>query len=566
MAPTPEWLHQLPHKARKLEGRLYRTAPSLEYYLNRATLKTRLKKLARVIVRQFTGPAMSQQQRGRGENARNFLLPPSIFGGGLGLSSSSGGFNSGTPLLSRASLDSMRGIADSSESDRRDLQRNLSHGDSRGHSNKGDNNHNIYNSEDERKSGNAYSGNLVKDGYNATDSNNDSALRRTSQVSSSAARDNNGSQRPSFPDIPTDSNPAPGTHNMGAGVPGITSSNESMSELERQKAINAKLQEQIMENIRRQEDLVRRLQAGEQASAAAAATSYTSSPPSRSNSMSLQPSLQRNSSTTTTTRLNNSGQNNPQLQLQPQMLAGNNGNDNHNLNFSASASMLPGNHPMASMQASNMNLYMNSNNGNMSGANLPHNNATLHGMNQHHRQPSAAMMMAAQAAMMGGGGGGGGVNATGMNPATAAAYAMQQQFLSGSSLRMSPNMMGPAPGGISAASQSMLAALRTQQQMQHQQQQQQALGGGMTATPQQQQQFQAMFAHNPGMMASMMQRNTSTGSGVGSGGLGSLGPNLHPQQLQHLPNLGDGSMPLQQPGNQLGGNDNDQLLPGSFHW
>jgi len=39
-----------------------------------------------------------------------------------------------------------------------------------------------------------------------------------------------------------------------------------ISELERQKAVNARLQQQIFENIRRQEDLVRRLQASSQAS------------------------------------------------------------------------------------------------------------------------------------------------------------------------------------------------------------------------------------------------------------------------------------------------------------
>jgi hypothetical protein len=40
-------------------------------------------------------------------------------------------------------------------------------------------------------------------------------------------------------------------------------SSQNVSELERQKAVNARLQVQIMENIRRQEDLVRRLQAQE---------------------------------------------------------------------------------------------------------------------------------------------------------------------------------------------------------------------------------------------------------------------------------------------------------------
>jgi hypothetical protein len=51
--PSQEWLRQLPHKARKLEERLYRNSTSLEAYLEKKTLKTRLKKLARIITNQF---------------------------------------------------------------------------------------------------------------------------------------------------------------------------------------------------------------------------------------------------------------------------------------------------------------------------------------------------------------------------------------------------------------------------------------------------------------------------------------------------------------------------------
>ena len=47
--PTQQWLKELPHKARKLEQHLYKTAPSLEAYLDKATLKSRLKKVARAI-------------------------------------------------------------------------------------------------------------------------------------------------------------------------------------------------------------------------------------------------------------------------------------------------------------------------------------------------------------------------------------------------------------------------------------------------------------------------------------------------------------------------------------
>lgn len=51
--PSESWLRQLPHKVRKLEERLYRSAPSLESYLDRKTLKARLKTLAKAITHQF---------------------------------------------------------------------------------------------------------------------------------------------------------------------------------------------------------------------------------------------------------------------------------------------------------------------------------------------------------------------------------------------------------------------------------------------------------------------------------------------------------------------------------
>jgi len=50
----------------------------------------------------------------------------------------------------------------------------------------------------------------------------------------------------------------------GSGNAGVSSGRESMSELERQKAVNEKLQQQILENIRQQEELVRQLQTRQQ--------------------------------------------------------------------------------------------------------------------------------------------------------------------------------------------------------------------------------------------------------------------------------------------------------------
>lgn len=51
--PTRKWLSELPYKARKLEERLYRTADSIEDYLNKKTLKERLKKVATEITLKY---------------------------------------------------------------------------------------------------------------------------------------------------------------------------------------------------------------------------------------------------------------------------------------------------------------------------------------------------------------------------------------------------------------------------------------------------------------------------------------------------------------------------------
>ena len=51
--PTDKWVKELPYKARKLEEQLYRTASSLEAYLDKSTLKHRLKTVAHAITSQF---------------------------------------------------------------------------------------------------------------------------------------------------------------------------------------------------------------------------------------------------------------------------------------------------------------------------------------------------------------------------------------------------------------------------------------------------------------------------------------------------------------------------------
>ena len=51
--PTEKWTKELPYKARKLEEQLFKSSPSLEAYLDKSTLKHRLKKVAHAITSQF---------------------------------------------------------------------------------------------------------------------------------------------------------------------------------------------------------------------------------------------------------------------------------------------------------------------------------------------------------------------------------------------------------------------------------------------------------------------------------------------------------------------------------
>lgn len=50
--PSRDWLKDLPYKARKLEEQLYKTAPSLKEYLNEATFRNRLMRVAQAIASQ----------------------------------------------------------------------------------------------------------------------------------------------------------------------------------------------------------------------------------------------------------------------------------------------------------------------------------------------------------------------------------------------------------------------------------------------------------------------------------------------------------------------------------
>lgn len=64
-APTKEWMQQLPHKARVLEDRLYRKAASLDGYLNRTTLKNRLRTLAVTITAHYKTSGKSRKKSKR---------------------------------------------------------------------------------------------------------------------------------------------------------------------------------------------------------------------------------------------------------------------------------------------------------------------------------------------------------------------------------------------------------------------------------------------------------------------------------------------------------------------
>ncbi len=159
--PSPEWMLQLPHKARKLESRLYKSAASLEDYLDRTTLKPRLQKLAKSIVKEFT----SQSKLAKKKSAPNE-----------------------TPLPEP------------------------------------------------------------------------SDAKVPPPVAPEPTAANTTLPPPTSIPISVATVPQPIPGNMPVSRNSSISSKNSISEIERQKAVNAKLQEEIMDNIRRQQELVRRLQ------------------------------------------------------------------------------------------------------------------------------------------------------------------------------------------------------------------------------------------------------------------------------------------------------------------
>lgn len=69
--PTEKWVKELPYKARKLEEQLYRTASSLEAYLDKSTLKHRLKTVAHAITSQFRLAKDGRKKTQSGMNKRS---------------------------------------------------------------------------------------------------------------------------------------------------------------------------------------------------------------------------------------------------------------------------------------------------------------------------------------------------------------------------------------------------------------------------------------------------------------------------------------------------------------
>lgn len=223
--PSPEWLQQLPYKARKLEERLYRSASSLEAYLDERTLKNRLKKLARVITKQFL-----EAKRHRRLSRSSVSSTASTISGA---SFSSGSFRNSVPSLrdsitSQASADSMRSLSDS-----------LTRGTT-----------------------------LVTPHTSSMNiHDNTAAAKQQANMASLTALK-------SMPEAPYSKS------NVLTGSPfPSAAAGSDLSELERQKEVNAQLQKQIMDNIRQQEELVRKIQAsGGNATASTAPAVAAASP------------------------------------------------------------------------------------------------------------------------------------------------------------------------------------------------------------------------------------------------------------------------------------------------
>ena len=73
--PTKEWLDQLPHKTRVLEDKLYKKARSLEEYVDRTTLKNRLRRLAVTIAAHYNESVKKSKRRSVGSLSSIATVP-----------------------------------------------------------------------------------------------------------------------------------------------------------------------------------------------------------------------------------------------------------------------------------------------------------------------------------------------------------------------------------------------------------------------------------------------------------------------------------------------------------
>jgi hypothetical protein len=312
VVPSQEWLHQLPHKARQLEGRLYGAASSLEQYLDRSTLKNRLRIIANRITMQFIdqptkGPEKSNRRSlsklAQNHERRQSATRESIFSISSSIDTTA---SINVALRNKASF-----LGDGARHERKLSQSGLSQQigefqDSQSY-NVEEGNHPsghpsvIIVTRNENKSSplvHSVDGSDSLSGtHECTHSGNGSLnMRRMPQDGSTGGKDDNISSLTSLqqqllmqlkqqPHNVGHSPSTQGGHPLGIigreaaasvgmnSAPGLLNqvksydraqhSLASKTELERQKAVNAQLQEQIMANIRLHEDMVRRLQKGQ---------------------------------------------------------------------------------------------------------------------------------------------------------------------------------------------------------------------------------------------------------------------------------------------------------------
>jgi len=268
--PTKEWVRQLPHKARRLEDKLYRTASSLEAYLNRTTLKRRLRNIARII--------SSQHHRLSKLNCRSSMSSkrPSVLSNTSSISSISslGSLDSFVSAASDASkststeqrrvsflpltglnLDSVEPIQTAMipNNNAQAKQQNSSskHGTSQQQWQSSVTNESLQNF-------------LMQQLVEGNNNNSDSLASR----SASSSERNNALSNNSVPIVNNNINnnntsAPPLPVNSSMLMPGqLLVQHDSVSELEQQKAVNAKLQEQIIKDLRQQEARVQELLQG----------------------------------------------------------------------------------------------------------------------------------------------------------------------------------------------------------------------------------------------------------------------------------------------------------------